>query len=690
MKTPIDTDIIDRAVSGEDNNSSPWFGPGSPIGAMAPSAEGRQFDYAFAYNQRIKPRQEELISFAQMRLLADSLDVLRLVIETRKDQVEKLEWSFQMKDGVKEKKSELNYLNDFFVMPDKQNPWGTWIRMLLEDMFVIDAATVYPRITNGGKIYSFELIDGSTIKRVLDKGGRTPLPPDPAYQQVLHGIPAVNYTSDELIYLPRNPRTHKVYGFSPVEQIIMTINIAIRRQVHQLQAYTEGSIPEALATVPETWNADQVKRFQQFWDDDMSGDTAKRRRMKFIPGGGQYIPTKDQVLKDTYDEWLARIVCYAFSIPPTAFIAQNNRATAQSSAQQAEEEGLAPIKRWIKNLIDLLVIKYFRISGVEFMWSVEENTDPLQRAQIDSIYLLAKVFTPEEVRESLGLEKLTEEQKAELNPPAPAPAPAPIDENQPLPETPEQTASGKAALAKAGKSIKSILMNFFQTEAERVARAINDKLNKSDDDNILDSIDFSNWTIIFGDISAQIEATTKDGVKSGVEKINYSGITDQMNESAVAFANERAAELVGMKYINGDLVPNPDAKWNISETTRTLLRGVVKDAIAEGWSNDKLSEEISNSFAFSEQRADMIARTETATADVQGNMIAYKDSGIVQGKYSVLGSEHDPALDCDCPLNADAGVIGIDDAFPSGDMGPPYHVNCVCDVMPVLNMEESQ
>jgi len=30
--------------------------------------------------------------------------------------------------------------------------------------------------------------------------------------------------------LPRNPRPHKAYGFSPVEQIVMTVNIALRRQ----------------------------------------------------------------------------------------------------------------------------------------------------------------------------------------------------------------------------------------------------------------------------------------------------------------------------------------------------------------------------------------------------------------------------------------------------------------------------
>ena len=68
---------------------------------------------------------------------------------------------------------------------------------------------------------------------------------------MLKGLPATSYTKDELYYLPRNPRTDRVYGCSPVEQIIMSVNIALRRQMHQLQYYTEGSVPDSLIGVPE-------------------------------------------------------------------------------------------------------------------------------------------------------------------------------------------------------------------------------------------------------------------------------------------------------------------------------------------------------------------------------------------------------------------------------------------------------
>jgi len=55
-------------------------------------------------------------------------------------------------------------------------------------------------------------------------GRRAPEPPDPAYQQVLHGVPAADFSADVLLYLPRNVRADKLYGMSPVEQIALTIN----------------------------------------------------------------------------------------------------------------------------------------------------------------------------------------------------------------------------------------------------------------------------------------------------------------------------------------------------------------------------------------------------------------------------------------------------------------------------------
>ena len=66
-------------------------------------------------------------------------------------------------------------------------------------------------------------------------------------------MPAADFSADELLYLPRNVRAHKLYGMSPVEQIALTINIALRREAATLDYYQAGSVPDAFATVPKEW-----------------------------------------------------------------------------------------------------------------------------------------------------------------------------------------------------------------------------------------------------------------------------------------------------------------------------------------------------------------------------------------------------------------------------------------------------
>ncbi len=416
--TPLAPHFVQRAVEGlryiiSGVTPATWFGPLQPLPPQAPpEVGGRQFDYPVGYNLAIAPRSDEPISFAQLRALADGYDLLRTVIETRKDQLERLRWRIRrsdLGDGKPRNRDDdprIAAIEAFLRMPDRVNFWSTWLRQLLEDLFVADAPTLYLRRNRGGQLHALEIVDGTTIKRLIDADGRTPEPPDPAYQQVLHGLPAADFTTRELIYRPRNPRPHKLYGYSPVEQIVMTVNIALRRQLHQLAYYTEGNVPEALIGTPESWTPPQIKEFQQYWDALLEGNLAQRRHAKFVPGGvaKTFIPTRDAELKGAFDEWLARIVCFAFSISPHGFLAQMNRATAETAQQAALSEGLAPIQNWVKQLIDHVLITEFAAPDLEFSWRDEREIDPQQAASVAQIYVTNGIKTVNEARSDLGLD----------------------------------------------------------------------------------------------------------------------------------------------------------------------------------------------------------------------------------------------------------------------------------------------
>jgi hypothetical protein len=424
--------------------SDAWMGPSQPLAPQAGQPQdqtrGRAFDYQVGQNLQQQPRATEGTTFAQLRGLADALPILRLVIETRKDQMARLKWSVVPRDEEQEGDPRCDKAMEFFRRPDQEHDWHDWLRMLLEEMLVIDAATIYPRPTVGGGVYGFDLIDGATIKRVIDGFGRTPTAPQPAFQQVLKGLPAVDYTIDELVYRPRNLRVSKLYGLSPVEQILLTVNIALRRDANTLSFYTEGNTPDLLIGTPPEWNPDQIRIMQEWFDSIGSGQTKKKA--KFIPGGMTPFDTKAAALKDEFDEWLARIVCFAFSISPTPFIKAVNRATAETAHQQALEEGLAPLMLWVKATMDVLIGRFLGCPDLEWRWNEEQSIDPLIAAQIAQIYVAEGVITPDEARADLGREPLTAAQKEELAP-TPAPALLPVAAKAPPMKEPKPDGVGK-------------------------------------------------------------------------------------------------------------------------------------------------------------------------------------------------------------------------------------------------------
>lgn len=422
------SDAVRYAIAGVTPDT--WMSPDQPMQPTEPQAAGRQFDYPVGANLFYTPRGEELTSFEQLRMLADNCDLVRLAIETRKDQIAGLTWTISNANPKKQVPNDpaTREVERILAKPDGIHTWQAWLRMLVEELLVIDAPAIYPRKRRDGSHFAFELIDGSTIKPLIDSQGRAPLPPNPAYQQVLKGLPAVNYSRDELLYLPRNPRVHKFYGFSPVEQIILTVNVALRRQVSQLQYFTEGTVPAAFATLPEGWTPQQIAQFQEYWDNVVEGNEARARQVRFAPEGSKITLLRDAPLQDVFDEWLARIVCFCFSLPPTPFVKQANRATSEVQQATALTEGLGPLKVWVKELVDNLIQRHLGCTHLCFNWKQSTAVDPQIQSTILTGFQRTAVYSVNEVRTKLGEKPLPQDwanKRVVITPTSAAQIPAP-------------------------------------------------------------------------------------------------------------------------------------------------------------------------------------------------------------------------------------------------------------------------
>jgi hypothetical protein len=97
-----------------------------------------------------------------------------------------------------------------------------------------------------------------------------------------------------------------------------------------------------------------------------------------VPGGvaKTFIPMRELVMQNVFDEWLARGICFAFSISPSAFTSQVNRATAETAQETSLSEGLVPLQNWVKQLSDQVIATEFAAPDLEFAWADECAINP--------------------------------------------------------------------------------------------------------------------------------------------------------------------------------------------------------------------------------------------------------------------------------------------------------------------------
>jgi hypothetical protein len=156
----------------------------------------------------------------------------------------------------------------------------------------------------------------------------------------------------------------------------------------------------------------------------------------------------------------------------------------------------------------------------------------------------------------------------------------------------------------------------------------------------------------------------------------------ETHEEAADFAHDRAAELVGMKWVDGELVDNPNAQWAITDTTRTMLRQIIEDSFRRSSSIAELTEALEQAGVFSNARAKLIARTEINRAQSGAHYQTWLKSRVVKGTRWMVSNAHDQ--DDECDENEEAGFVPLGEPYPSGDLYPPAHPNCCCTAVAMI------
>lgn len=430
------------------------FTPGIPIvpGAInAVRADGRpdprRYEYQVAQNINITPTR--LVPFSVLRASADQIDILRRCIEVIKQKMIGLEWDIVLSQSAVEKimaetgektyargmvvakekfQDDLARMKQFWETPDVANGlvFSDWLNMALEEVLVLDALAVWPQRNVGGDLHGLQILDGSTIKPLIDDRGMRPQAPHPAFQQILYGFPRSEFSapteteeadgefsSDELAYIVKNRRTNTVYGYSPTERALTLADIYLRRQQWLRAEYTDGVLPDLMFKTDANFgnSPDLLRAYENIINDDLSGQTEQRKKARILPAGLEPVQFDGygEKFKDVLDEYLVNSICGHFGVLPSeiGFNPKSGLGGAgmqEGQAQSSEVIGVLPLAGWLGRQLSQLSYVFLGMPReLEFTFMPSKRHDDAAMAGSTDMKIKNGGLTINEARSEAGM-----------------------------------------------------------------------------------------------------------------------------------------------------------------------------------------------------------------------------------------------------------------------------------------------
>ena len=430
------------------------FPSGNPLNpnAINPPTQGgrpqpRKYEFDVAENIKLLPTK--LVPFTTLRTAADQIDIIRRCIEVRKAKLTGLDWDIVLSDSASERiiaesggnhlqamakaresfAPEIARLRSFWETPDPANGlnFTDWLSMAIEEMDVLDALAIFPQQTVGGKLRGLQIIDGATIKPLIDDRGMRPEPEyGPAYQQILYGFPRTEFVAgsdeetadgtfraDELAYLVRNRRANSIWGYSPTERSLQLASIYLLRQQWLRGEFTDGVMPKSWVELPESMQItpENLKFYENIYNDDLAGQLAQRNRARFILPGGklQFEAGYAEKFNPGLDDFLITGITGNFGVLPTELGYSAKAGLGGSGHQKGESEsaeaiGVIPTARWLSQQISMLSYRWLGMPReLEFRLAPSESNNNKDSADRDDVRRRNGTKTLNEGRADLGL-----------------------------------------------------------------------------------------------------------------------------------------------------------------------------------------------------------------------------------------------------------------------------------------------
>lgn len=405
----VTPEAIELAMHRQGVDFAEPFAPGKPlVPYYGYDRRPRRYNYLVGRNIDTSVRDGR-IPFATLGKVIDGYDIAETCVRHAINDLRSMPLEFRpLEDHMKDATKAIAEAKRFLSHPDGYKPFVTWFAEWANDVFRYDAGCLWRERSANGRVSRLRVVDGTTIMPVTDYYGDTPEAPAPAFQQVIEGLPWIDFDRDDLIYLPQWPQSNSVYGKPAIETVLLNANTDVRLQMFFLGFFTEGTVPEMLLTAPaDMTSPDDIAELQETWDDWYENNQAGRHGARWIPAGSTPYPYKQvQQLNPQIAEYVMRRTVAAFGLTPQDLgITTNvNRATSDTQVDLEFRISTVPNTEYFEAILNDVLQGDLALPVAVKFDDGREKEDRLVEAQAHQIYVSIGAESPDEVRGNiLGL-----------------------------------------------------------------------------------------------------------------------------------------------------------------------------------------------------------------------------------------------------------------------------------------------
>ena len=362
-----------------------------------------------------------VFGFDMMRQMVDQTPILSAVIMTRIRQVKRFcrvpeggkgpGFQIRLKNQAsnklqKEEQQSIDLLQNFFTNCGwetnprqrarmKRDNFSNFMSKIVRDSLVLDSApieTEFKRDRSLG-LDGFYAVDGATIRLCNEEGYQGD---DEIFAlQVVQGNLRAAYTYDDLVYVPRNPRTDVLtggYGMSETELLVKVVTGFLNAMTYNLKYFDSNAIPKGLLHLSGDYSSDDISSFKRYWNSMVRGinnawtlPVMVSKNQESKASFENFGVDVNEIMFAKWMTFLTSIICAIYGIAPdeinfesfTAGTSSLSGSDTEEKLINSKDKGLRPLLSHFEDLFSDYIVSEFSDKYV-FRWSGLDEKDEQQ------------------------------------------------------------------------------------------------------------------------------------------------------------------------------------------------------------------------------------------------------------------------------------------------------------------------